>query len=213
MPSTTQRAVTTPNHTQVWPLNGGNLKWVAYFNNGVLNDCSGLIEDTHRNDTIEVTHTSVTPPLDNLQVTFDYQAPGEIANENVSVKPGDTVTAPDMTNKTREDYTFGGWYTDSACTDGKEFNFSTPITESMTLNAKWTPKEQKATYTVHYYLENSTTKVANDRVVSDAKGRRGGDGDCAHAYRLHRVTRPLRSTSRRSRMPRGMSSPSTIKKI
>ena len=158
-----------PNHTQVWPLNGGNLKWVAYFNNGVLNDCSGLIEDTHRNDTIEVTHTSVTPPLDNLQVTFDYQAPGEIANENVSVKPGDTVTAPDMTNKTREDYTFGGWYTDSACTDGKEFNFSTPITESMTLNAKWTPKEQKTTYTVHYYLENSTTKVANDRVVSDAK--------------------------------------------
>lgn len=158
-----------PNHTQVWPLNGGNLKWVAYFNNGVLNDCSGLIEDTHRNDTIEVTHTSVTPPLDNLQVTFDYQAPGEIANENVSVKPGDTVTAPDMTNKTREDYTFGGWYTDSACTDGKEFNFSTPITESMTLYAKWTPKEQKTTYTVHYYLENSTTKVANDRVVSDAK--------------------------------------------
>lgn len=111
----------------------------------------------------------MTPPLDNLQVTFDYQAPGEIANENVSVKPGDTVTAPDMTNKTREDYTFGGWYTDSACTDGKEFNFSTPITESMTLNAKWTPKEQKTTYTVHYYLENSTTKVANDRVVSDAK--------------------------------------------
>lgn len=158
-----------PNHTQVWPLNGGNLKWVAYFNNGVLNDCSGLIEDTHRNDTIEVTHTSVTPPLDNLQVTFDYQAPGEIANENVSVKPGDTVTAPDMTNKTREDYTFGGWYTDSACSPDKEFNFSTAITESMTLYAKWTPKEQKTTYTVHYYLENSTTKVANDRVVSDAK--------------------------------------------
>ena len=157
-----------PNHTQVWPLNGGNLKWVAYFNNGVLNDCSGLIEDTHRNDTIEVTHTSVTPPLDKLNVTFDYQTI-EFQRETVLVNSGETVTAPDMTNKTRTGYIFGGWYTDSACTDGKEFKFSTPITESMTLYAKWTPKEQKTTYTVHYYLENSTTKVASDRVVSDAK--------------------------------------------
>ena len=33
-------------------------------------------------------------------------------------------------------YTFGGWYTDSACRNA--FNFNTPITKNTTLYAKWT---------------------------------------------------------------------------
>ena len=158
-----------PNHTQVWPLNGGNLKWVAYFNNGVLNDCSGLIEDTHRNDTIEVTHTSVTPPLDKLNVTFDYQTI-EFQRETVLVNSGETVTAPDMTNKTRTGYIFGGWYTDSACTDGKEFKFSTPITESMTLYAKWTPKQ--VPYTIRHRDKDTNETVAPDTTGTGAYGEK-----------------------------------------
>lgn len=30
-----------------------------------------------------------------------------------------------------------GWYTDAACTDGKEFNFSTPVSTDTTVYAKW----------------------------------------------------------------------------
>ena len=155
------------NHTQVWPANNGNLQWVAYFHNGVWNDCSGLTEGEHRNDTIEVTHTSVTPPLDKLNVTFDYQTIA-FQSETVQVNSGETVTAPDMTNKTRTGYTFGGWYRDSACTDGKEFNFSTPITESMTLYAKWTPKQ--VPYTIRHRDKDTNETVAPDTTGTGAYG-------------------------------------------
>lgn len=37
----------------------------------------------------------------------------------------------------KEGYTFGGWYTDEACTDGNEFSFDMPITENITIYAKW----------------------------------------------------------------------------
>lgn len=37
----------------------------------------------------------------------------------------------------KEGYTFGGFYTDEACTDGNEFDFDTPITENLTIYAKW----------------------------------------------------------------------------
>lgn len=37
----------------------------------------------------------------------------------------------------KEGYTFGGWYTDEACTDGNEFSFDMPVTENITIYAKW----------------------------------------------------------------------------
>lgn len=37
----------------------------------------------------------------------------------------------------KEGYTFGGWYTDEACTDGNEFRFDMPVTENITIYAKW----------------------------------------------------------------------------
>ncbi len=37
----------------------------------------------------------------------------------------------------KEGYTFGGFYTDEACTDGNEFDFDTPITGNVTIYAKW----------------------------------------------------------------------------
>lgn len=47
------------------------------------------------------------------------------------------IIKPD--NPSRQDYTFGGWYTDSACT--KLYNFANIISSDMTLYAKWTKKE------------------------------------------------------------------------
>lgn len=40
------------------------------------------------------------------------------------------------TDPTRDGYTFGGWYTDEACTQA--YDFSTPVTADLTLYAKWT---------------------------------------------------------------------------
>lgn len=55
------------------------------------------------------------------KVDFQTTADGKL------VKPADP---------TRDGYTFGGWYTDEACT--QVYDFSTPVTADLTLYAKWT---------------------------------------------------------------------------
>lgn len=51
-----------------------------------------------------------------------------------TIVSGAKATEPNAPEKTG--FTFGGWYTDQACTQA--FNFNTPITSSITLYAKWT---------------------------------------------------------------------------
>ena len=55
------------------------------------------------------------------KVDFQTTADGKL------VKPADP---------TRDGYTFGGWFTDEACTQA--YDFSTPVTADLTLYAKWT---------------------------------------------------------------------------
>ncbi len=55
------------------------------------------------------------------KVDFQTTADGKL------VKPADP---------TRDGYTFGGWFTDEACT--RAYDFSTPVTADLTLYAKWT---------------------------------------------------------------------------
>ena len=61
---------------------------------------------------------------------------------------GDKVSRPD--DLTAEGYTFGGWFTDSECTNA--YDFDTAITGGLTLYAKWTP----ITYTITYNLDGGT---------------------------------------------------------
>lgn len=56
---------------------------------------------------------------------------------NVAEKPEDPV---------RENYSFDGWFTDSDLKD--EFDWSTPISEHITLYAKWTPVSSGLTHSV-----------------------------------------------------------------
>ena len=51
------------------------------------------------------------------------------------VKLGQRVTVPETPVK--EGYEFGGWFTDSACTD--RYDFNNGVTGHTTLYAKWTP--------------------------------------------------------------------------
>lgn len=60
---------------------------------------------------------------------------------------------------TREGYTFGGWYTDAACT--KAYDFSAAVTADMTLYAKWT--------------KNAVTPGGNGG--SGSNGGNGGSGN------------------------------------
>ena len=57
----------------------------------------------------------------------------------------DGYTASEPTTPTKEGYTFSGWYTDAACSEGCEWSFDTDVvTEDVTLYARWTLN----TYTV-----------------------------------------------------------------
>ena len=65
------------------------------------------------------------------RVKFDTQGGSSIDNQTPA--SGSTVAKP--ADPTREGYTFGGWYTDAACT--KAYDFSAAVTADMTLYAKW----------------------------------------------------------------------------
>ena len=79
-----------------------------------------------------------------VTVTFNYQHNG-INNKNIYVDAGEKVTAPSP-NPTREGYTLEDWYTDKDCTNGKEWDFNTPVTADITLFAKWTENEYDVTF-------------------------------------------------------------------
>ena len=78
------------------------------------------------------------------KVDFQTTADGKL------VKPADP---------TREGYTFGGWYTDEACTQA--YDFGTPVAADLTLYAKWT--------------KNATNPGGNGG--SGSNGSNGGTGN------------------------------------
>ena len=69
-------------------------------------------------------------------VTFNADG-GTPVPDTQTVNRGDTVTRP--IEPAKDGHTFAGWHKDSACTQAWDFNDG--ITGSMTLYAKWTPKE------------------------------------------------------------------------
>jgi uncharacterized repeat protein (TIGR02543 family) len=66
---------------------------------------------------------------------------GDPASETVDY--GGTVTKPD--DPTRDGYVFGGWYTDTECTQA--YDFDTLVTADITLYAKWTKSEPRSIVT------------------------------------------------------------------
>ena len=74
-------------------------------------------------------------------VSFNMNGHGDaIADQTIVYN--NTATAP--TAPTAEHYTFGGWYTDSACTT--VYDFTAKVTKNVTLYAKWTPVTYKVTF-------------------------------------------------------------------
>ncbi len=68
------------------------------------------------------------------------------------VLAGNYPTTPTVSME-RLGYTFGGWYTDEACTSGNEFNFNQYITARTHVYAKWIAATQ-ADYTVIIWKQN-----------------------------------------------------------
>ena len=66
----------------------------------------------------------------------------------------------------RAGYEFGGWYKDASCTDGNEFDFTTPITQSMELFAKWVIPTHKVTFDSDGGSEVAQQTVGHGKAVS-----------------------------------------------
>jgi uncharacterized repeat protein (TIGR02543 family) len=107
---------------------------------------------------------TITATCDNLTaskeitvcaVSFDANGHGENP-EAVLIRSGNTVTAPEMADSS--DWIFKGWYHGNTA-----FDFNTPITESVTLTAKWANKND-------YYFMDFEDVPAGNYLVQDGNG-------------------------------------------
>jgi len=86
--------------------------------------------DVAETDPVPVTFT-VAPVV--YTVSFSANGHGT-APAAQTVTEGNKATKP--ANPTAAGYTFGGWYTEAQCRN--VYDFDTPVTENLTLYAKWT---------------------------------------------------------------------------
>lgn len=71
--------------------------------------------------------------VESWTISFNSNGGSACDTKFVATADGKLVKPADPT---REGYTFGGWYTDEACTQA--YDFSTPVAADLTLYAKWT---------------------------------------------------------------------------
>ena len=91
-------------------------------------------------------------------VTYSGEQPEEIFTVAFDTKGGTPSINPQKVKKGQKadepadpylfGYEFGGWYTEKECTN--KFNFNTPITENITLYAKWTVKAPVEKFVVSF---------------------------------------------------------------
>lgn len=140
-------------------------------------------------------------------VVFKSMGGSEVASQEVKengyiVKPNDP---------TKDGYTFGGWYLDSACT--MPYDFSNKVTNSVTLYAKWILNSTEDFNELDIYLTaekqgfangNEVTKISSDPVTltfSKSKGtvtpKYYSSGDAVRLYGGNTLTvsstKPMKS--------------------
>ena len=103
-------------------------------------------------------------------VTFNANGHGS-APAAQPVNYGKKATKPADPSATG--YTFGGWYTDSACTNS--YNFNSVVTGHLTLYAKWTP-----TYTVTFNANGHGTAPASQTVAQGSTATKPTDPTVAN---------------------------------
>ena len=125
-------AYVTAAEGYVWP---DPLSSVSATMNGKTADC---VDVGHK----AVVCTFTCPNVAVYTVSFDANGHGT-APAAQTVEDGKPAAKP--ADPTESGWTFGGWYTEAACTNA--FDFSTPITADITLYAKWT--EESVTPVTH----------------------------------------------------------------
>ena len=86
-------------------------------------------------------------------LVFDENGKGGTYNAPRFIESGQVTSDEGLLEMVRNGYTFGGWYTDAACTTGNEFTFGGTISETTTIYAKWIANTT-ANYTVIIWKQN-----------------------------------------------------------
>lgn len=102
-----------------------------------------------------ITANNPTPTV----YTVSFNTNGGTSVSSQQITSGDVAILPSTPTKT--DYTFAGWYSDSELTVA--YDFSTPVTQNITLYAKWTLTTVR--YTV-IFNSNNGSSVASQTVIS-----------------------------------------------
>ena len=87
-------------------------------------------------------------------ITFNSNDGTSVESQNVNA--GEKLTEPTPA-PTKEGFTFDGWYEDS--TFSKKFDFNTPITDNMTLYAKWIENKYTLTFDANGGTGSMTPKT------------------------------------------------------
>ena len=144
---------------------------------------SGLSAATYT-DTVIVSGTNIVSksfqvkitvnPAGTYTVTFNANGYGT-APAPQTVPCGSSAVEPAA--PTADGYTFGGWYTDAACTSA--WNFATPVTANITLYARWTytgGSSDGGSYTPpSYKVDTQLPQDADGRVSADCTTAKQGD--------------------------------------
>jgi uncharacterized repeat protein (TIGR02543 family) len=100
-------------------------------------------------------------PAGSFAVIFNSNGGSSVAIQIIS--SGDTAARP--ANPTRSGYTFDDWYSDSSLTT--VYNFSTPVTGTITLYAKWTRTTAAVTqYTVTFNINSGTGTAPEAQTIT-----------------------------------------------
>ncbi len=110
-----------------------------------------------------------------VKVTYVYNN-GD-ANKTVSIKAGDRAEEP--TGITRDGYVLAAWLRE----DGRTYTFDSPVTEDITLTAKWVPVS--GAHRVIYDLAGGSGSVTDDTLYAE--------GSSTHAKDASGVTPPFGS--------------------
>ena len=128
-------ALTVNGNVEITGCKRGTTPDAMYFDNGTVS--GGRFDG-------EVTKWDGTIIGGTFAVTFDTKGGNNVPVENVL--NGQKADKP--ADPTREGYTFDGWYTEKGYTN--PYDFATPVTNALTLYAKWTINQ----YTITFKPEN-----------------------------------------------------------
>ena len=101
---------------------------------------------------------TLKPSSGSVTLTFDSAGGSSVASQ--TLESGSTAIRPKSPSKT--DYAFDDWYTDSACTT--PFDFASPVTNNMTLYAKWVKRNDlyaKINNTYYSSIDDTMAALTN----------------------------------------------------